>query len=125
MPTFRKGGGYNRNDSEREQPLGIPLINDIKHMVTGRTVTCEIEQEAAENTLATARCYRQKAGRKVDLSAYMILQGLAMDWPAVSGGAGFDEENEAQIEKRGIQAVSRRPRTGARVSSVMLARTRI
>ena len=30
MPTFRKGGGYNRNDSEREQPLGIPLINDIK-----------------------------------------------------------------------------------------------
>lgn len=30
MPTFRKGGGYNRNDSSCEQPLGIPLINDIK-----------------------------------------------------------------------------------------------
>ena len=26
MPTFRKGGGYNRSDSERELPLGIPLI---------------------------------------------------------------------------------------------------
>lgn len=26
MPTFRKGGGYNRNDSRKEQKLGIPLI---------------------------------------------------------------------------------------------------
>lgn len=27
MPTFRKGGGFHRNDSNAEQPLGIPLIN--------------------------------------------------------------------------------------------------
>lgn len=26
MPTFRKGGGYHRNDSRKEQKLGIPLI---------------------------------------------------------------------------------------------------
>ena len=26
MPTFRKGGGYKRNDSTKEQPLGIPLF---------------------------------------------------------------------------------------------------
>lgn len=26
MPTFRKGGGYNRNDSTKEQPMGIPII---------------------------------------------------------------------------------------------------
>lgn len=26
MPTFRKGGGYQRNDSRKEQKLGIPLI---------------------------------------------------------------------------------------------------
>lgn len=26
MPTFRKGGGYRRNDSRKEQKLGIPLI---------------------------------------------------------------------------------------------------
>lgn len=26
MPTFRKGGGYLRNDSNKELPLGIPLI---------------------------------------------------------------------------------------------------
>lgn len=26
MPTFRKGGGYKRNDSEMEQPFGVPLI---------------------------------------------------------------------------------------------------
>lgn len=26
MPTFRKGGGYHRNDSKKEQMLGIPLI---------------------------------------------------------------------------------------------------
>lgn len=81
---------------------GEQSIMTLRHMVTGRSVTCEIEQEAVENTLATARCYRQKAGHKVDLSAYMIMQGLGMDWPAVSGGAYFDEENEAQIEKRGI-----------------------
>lgn len=26
MPTFRKGGGYQRNDSEAEQPYGVPLV---------------------------------------------------------------------------------------------------
>ena len=30
MPTFRKGGGYNRNDSTKEQKLGIPLIESIE-----------------------------------------------------------------------------------------------
>lgn len=29
MPTFRKGGGYNRNDSTKEQKLGIPLIESL------------------------------------------------------------------------------------------------
>lgn len=28
MPTFRKGGGRNRNDSYIDLPLGIPLLND-------------------------------------------------------------------------------------------------
>lgn len=28
MPTFRKGGGFRRNDSLKEQKLGIPLIED-------------------------------------------------------------------------------------------------
>lgn len=28
MPTFRKGGGFRRTDSERELPYGIPLIED-------------------------------------------------------------------------------------------------
>ena len=28
MPTFRKGGGYKRNDSCAELPLGIPLVKD-------------------------------------------------------------------------------------------------
>ena len=30
MPTFRKGGGYNRNDSTKEQKLGIPLLNKLE-----------------------------------------------------------------------------------------------
>ena len=30
MPTFRKGGGYQRNDSTKEQKLGIPLIETLK-----------------------------------------------------------------------------------------------
>ncbi|MCR5147038.1 MAG: CDP-glycerol glycerophosphotransferase family protein [Clostridia bacterium] len=29
MPTFRKGVGFNRNDSTKEQPLGIPLFNNL------------------------------------------------------------------------------------------------
>lgn len=29
MPTFRKGGGYNRNDSIKEQKFGIPLFKSI------------------------------------------------------------------------------------------------
>ena len=29
MPTFRKGGGKGRNDSTKEQPLGIPLIESL------------------------------------------------------------------------------------------------
>ena len=29
MPTFRKGGGYQRNDSTKEQKLGIPLIETL------------------------------------------------------------------------------------------------
>lgn len=30
MPTFRCGGGYNRNDSTKEQKMGIPLIEDMR-----------------------------------------------------------------------------------------------
>ncbi|MCI9439432.1 MAG: teichoic acid biosynthesis protein TagF [Lachnospiraceae bacterium] len=30
MPTFRKGGGFRRNDSTEEQKLGIPLIDTIE-----------------------------------------------------------------------------------------------
>ena len=30
MPTFRKGGGFKRNDSIKEQKLGIPLFNTLK-----------------------------------------------------------------------------------------------
>lgn len=30
MPTFRKGGGFNRNDSLKEQKLGIPLIESLE-----------------------------------------------------------------------------------------------
>lgn len=29
MPTFRKGGGFRRNDSSKEQKLGIPLIDSL------------------------------------------------------------------------------------------------
>lgn len=29
MPTFRKGGGINRNDSLKDQALGIPLFNNL------------------------------------------------------------------------------------------------
>ena len=34
MPTFRKGGGFNRNDGLKEQPLGIPLFSNIKEYDT-------------------------------------------------------------------------------------------
>lgn len=30
MPTFRRGGGYKRNDSTKEQKYGIPLIDNLK-----------------------------------------------------------------------------------------------
>ena len=30
MPTFRKGGGFNRNDSIKNQKLGIPLFNTLE-----------------------------------------------------------------------------------------------
>ena len=30
MPTFRKGGGFKRNDSLKEQKLGIPLIESLE-----------------------------------------------------------------------------------------------
>ena len=32
MPTFRKGGGYKRNDSTKEQPLGIPIIESEEEL---------------------------------------------------------------------------------------------
>ena len=32
MPTFRKGGGYQRNDSRIELPLGIPLVENTKQL---------------------------------------------------------------------------------------------
>lgn len=32
MPTFRKAVGFHRNDSEIDQPLGIPLINTIEEL---------------------------------------------------------------------------------------------
>lgn len=33
MPTFRKGGGYNRNDSFKEQKMGIPLIDTMEEYI--------------------------------------------------------------------------------------------
>ena len=30
MPTFRKGGGFKRNDSTKEQKLGIPLLSNYE-----------------------------------------------------------------------------------------------
>ena len=33
MPTFRRGGGFQRNDSLQEQPLGIPLINNMDEYI--------------------------------------------------------------------------------------------
>lgn len=33
MPTFRKGGGYQRNDSRKEQKLGIPLLETQEQYV--------------------------------------------------------------------------------------------
>ena len=32
MPTFRKGGGYRRNDSSAELPLGIPLVENNEQL---------------------------------------------------------------------------------------------
>ena len=32
MPTFRKGGGVGRNDSEKEMPVGIPLIYEKENL---------------------------------------------------------------------------------------------
>ena len=32
MPTFRKGGGYRRNDSTIELPLGIPLVENTEQL---------------------------------------------------------------------------------------------
>ena len=32
MPTFRKGGGYQRNDSRAELPLGIPLVENNEQL---------------------------------------------------------------------------------------------
>lgn len=34
MPTFRKGGGYKRNDSDGEYPYGIPLIETEEMLTT-------------------------------------------------------------------------------------------
>ena len=34
MPTFRKGGGFNRNDSLKEQKLGIPLIESLEEYIS-------------------------------------------------------------------------------------------
>ncbi len=33
MPTFRKGGGYNRNDSTKIQPMGIPIIEGHEELL--------------------------------------------------------------------------------------------
>lgn len=33
MPTFRKGGGYNRNDSLKEQKIGIPLFESKDELI--------------------------------------------------------------------------------------------
>lgn len=34
MPTFRKGGGIGRNDSNKEYALEIPLIEDLEQLIT-------------------------------------------------------------------------------------------
>ena len=34
MPTFRKGGGYHRNDSTNDLRFGIPLIQSVEELVT-------------------------------------------------------------------------------------------
>ena len=41
MPTFRKGGGFNRNDSYVEQKFGLPLIENKEQLFNLNSMLCD------------------------------------------------------------------------------------
>lgn len=43
MPTFRKGGGYKRNDSTKELPMGIPIIETEEDLQKLNDALCKLD----------------------------------------------------------------------------------
>ena len=72
MPTFRKGGGYKRNDSNVEQPLGIPLINDLD---TYRSLNDRLKEKNVFLIIKIHPMQDLKNLRIYDLSNIKVLTG--------------------------------------------------
>ncbi|MDD2324951.1 MAG: hypothetical protein PHW63_02920 [Alphaproteobacteria bacterium] len=82
---------------------GESSIIALRHFVEGRSVTCEIQHYAdEESNVAVAKCFRPKGSGRQDIAARMVEQGWATERGSTSGGAYYEEEQEAQEFKRGV-----------------------
>lgn len=71
----------------------------LDEYIAGRTVTCEpIDTDRYKRIVA--RC----SVGGVELNAWLVEQGMALDYERYSGGDFADEEAEARVARRGIWA---------------------
>lgn len=82
-------------------PCGEEALIALKHLVSGRTVECELQTAADAESPALARCYRWKNSSKIDIAQYMINHGWALERGVTSGGIYYRDEQAAQTAKRG------------------------
>ena len=83
---------------ELEGPGGSEIAAAVWALLAGRTAQCELTGVRSPEG-CIARCYvRGRAdflGRRADLAAVLVREGLARDCPRTSGGRYRDEERRA------------------------------
>lgn len=79
----------------KEYQCGIEARDALIDFIDGREVVCE-PLEVKYRIIA--KCYAQG----VDIAAYMVRIGYALDYKRYSGGAYHEEEKKARQEKAGL-----------------------
>ena len=75
---------------------GAKAANDLDAMLKDRVVTCSTSGRSYDRVVATCTV------DDTDISAWMVKQGLALDWPKYSKGRYAADQQAAERGERGM-----------------------
>lgn len=79
---------------------GTEAANRLDRWIDGRTVTCRAEGRADRYGRMVARC----TVGGVEMNAWLVTQGLALDYPRYSRRVFAEQEAQARAARRGVWA---------------------